>query len=52
MTAPAWDEIDAMDAADAAFETALRTTYASALVNGPFSVILARARGCSPSTTG
>ena len=32
MTAPAWDEIDAMEPADAAFETALRTTYASALV--------------------
>ena len=45
MTAPAWDEIDAMDAADAAFETALRTTYASALVNGPFSVILGSSEG-------
>lgn len=34
-----------MDAADAAFETALRTTYASALVNGPFSVILGSSEG-------
>ena len=31
--------------ADAAFETALRTTYASALVNGPFSVILGSSEG-------
>lgn len=45
MTAPAWDEIDAMEPADAAFETALRTTYASALVNGPFSVILGSNEG-------
>ena len=30
---------------DAAFETALRTTYASALVNGPFSVILGSSEG-------
>lgn len=45
MTAPAWDEIDAMEAGDAAFETALRTTYASALVNGPFSVILGSSEG-------
>lgn len=45
MTAPAWDEIDAMEPADAAFETALRTTYASALVNGPFSVILGSSEG-------
>ena len=45
MTAPAWDEIDAMDPSQAAFETALRTTYASALVNGPFSVILGSSEG-------
>lgn len=45
MTAPAWDEIDAMEPAGAAFETALRTTYASALVNGPFSVILGSSEG-------
>ncbi|MFR0869613.1 MAG: hypothetical protein ACLSGS_11690 [Adlercreutzia sp.] len=45
MTAPAWDEIDAMEPADAAFETALRTTYASALVNGPFSVIWGSSEG-------
>lgn len=45
MTAPAWDEIDAMEPTQAAFETALRTTYASALVNGPFSVILGSNEG-------
>lgn len=45
MTAPAWDEIDAMEPSQAAFETALRTTYASALVNGPFSVILGSSEG-------
>ena len=45
MTAPAWDEIDAMEPTQAAFETALRTTYASALVNGPFSVILGSSEG-------
>ena len=45
MTAPAWDEIDAMEPSQAAFETALRTTYASALVNGPFSVILGSNEG-------
>lgn len=45
MTAPSWDEIDAMDLHTAAFETALRTTYSSALVNGPFSVILGSEEG-------
>lgn len=45
MTAPAWDEIDAMEPSQAAFETALRTTYASALVNEPFSVILGSSEG-------
>lgn len=45
MTAPSWDEIDAMDPHTAAFETALRTTYSSALVNGPFSVILGSEEG-------
>ena len=45
MTAPSWDDIDRMNPADAAFETALRTTYSSALVNGPFSVILGSEEG-------
>ena len=45
MTAPSWEEIDAMEPERAAFETALRTTYGSALVNGPFSVILGSEEG-------
>lgn len=45
MTASSWDEIDAMDAEAAQLETALRTTYSSALVNGPFSVILGSEEG-------
>lgn len=40
MTAPSWDEIDALQPQDAHFETALRYIYSDALVNGPFSVIL------------
>ncbi len=38
--APAWDEIDRMPAEQKQFETALRAVYGSALINGPFSVIL------------
>ncbi|WP_165172282.1 glutamine amidotransferase family protein [Adlercreutzia sp. ZJ242] len=45
MTASSWDDIDRMDPERAAFETALRTTYSSALVNGPFSVILGSDEG-------
>ena len=45
MTATSWDDIDRMSPEDAAFETALRTTYSSALVNGPFSVILGSDEG-------
>lgn len=45
MTAPSWEAIDRMPAELAAFETALRTTYSSALVNGPFSVILGSEEG-------
>ena len=45
MTAPAWDEIDRMDPPQRAFETALRITYPSALVNGPFSVIIGSNEG-------
>lgn len=45
MTAPAWDEIDRMDPKQRAFETALRITYPSALVNGPFSVIIGSDEG-------
>ncbi len=45
MTAPSWDEIDRMEPEQAAFETALRATYASALVNGPFSIIVGSDEG-------
>lgn len=45
MTAPAWDEIDRMEPQRRAFETALRITYPSALVNGPFSIIIGSNEG-------
>ena len=45
MTASAWDEIDRMEPKRAKFETALRMVYSSALVNGPFSVILGSDEG-------
>lgn len=45
MTASAWDEIDRMEPEQAKFETALRMAYSSALVNGPFSVILGSEEG-------
>jgi glutamate synthase domain-containing protein 1 len=45
MCAPSWEAIDAMPADEAAFETALRSVYSSALVNGPFSVILGSHEG-------
>ncbi len=45
MTATSWDDIAKLPPEEAAFETALRTTYASALVNGPFSVILGSEEG-------
>ncbi len=45
MTASSWDEIDRMEPERAQFETALRIAYSSALVNGPFSVILGSDEG-------
>lgn len=45
MCAPAWDVIDKMEPERAAFETALRCVYSSALVNGPMSVILGSDEG-------
>lgn len=45
MTAPSWKDIDSMPADLAAYETALRVIYSSALVNGPFSVILGSDEG-------
>ena len=45
MTAPTWDEIDRMEPERRALETALRITYPSALVNGPFSLIIGSNEG-------
>ncbi len=45
MTASAWDEIDKMGPERAAFETALRCVYSSALISGPMSVILGSDEG-------
>lgn len=45
MTAPSWEEIDRMEPKQRAFETALRITYPSALVNGPFSIIVGSNEG-------
>ena len=45
MAASSWKDIDRMDPEAQAFETALRATYSSALVNGPFSVILGSDEG-------
>lgn len=45
LTATSWEDIDRMPPDEAAFETALRTVYSSALINGPFSVILGSEEG-------
>lgn len=45
MCAPAWDAIDRMEPERAAYKEALRCVYASALVNGPMSVILGSDEG-------
>ena len=45
MCAPSWDDIDRMEPDQAAFETALRCVYGSALINGPMSVILGSNEG-------
>jgi len=45
MTAPQWDVIDRMPPEERAFETALRATYGSALINGPFSIIIGSSSG-------
>lgn len=45
MTAAAWDEIDRMPQSEARFETALRLAYPSALINGPFSIIVGSEEG-------
>ena len=45
MTATSWDDIDRMPPDQAKFEAALRVVYSSALVNGPFSIILGSEEG-------
>ena len=45
MTASSWDEIDRMDPERARYETALRIVYSSALINGPFSIIVGSEEG-------
>ncbi len=45
MTAPAWDKVDKMQADRKEFETALRCVYASALINGPMSVLIGSDEG-------
>jgi glutamate synthase domain-containing protein 1 len=45
MTAPEWDVIEKMPPAEQEFETALRAMYSSALVNGPFSIIIGSSSG-------
>jgi len=45
LAAPFWDEIDRLEGFELEFAKALRITYSSALVNGPFSVIVGYGRG-------
>ncbi|MDG6251067.1 MAG: hypothetical protein QCH34_09600, partial [Methanocalculus sp.] len=42
---PFWDEIDRMKEADATLNSAIRLTYGSALMNGPFAIVVATADG-------
>ncbi len=41
LAAPLWEEIDNMSAREAAVQKALRQTYGSLLMNGPFSIVIA-----------
>ncbi len=45
MTAPEWDYINTLPPAEREFETTLRAVYSSALVNGPFSIIIGSSSG-------
>ncbi|MCD8316716.1 MAG: glutamine amidotransferase family protein [Eggerthellaceae bacterium] len=45
MTATAWENIDQLPGEVADFESALRIVYSSALVNGPFSIIVGSSEG-------
>ncbi|MBI5971349.1 MAG: glutamine amidotransferase family protein [Deltaproteobacteria bacterium] len=45
LAAPFWKRIDAMPEAEKEALTALRQTYGSALLNGPFSILFGHAKG-------
>lgn len=45
LAAPLWREIDAMPAPERARFTALRKKYSSAMLNGPFAIILGTSQG-------
>jgi len=45
LAAPFWDEVDAMEPQERAALEALRRTYGSALVNGPFGIVIGFEKG-------
>ncbi|MCK4738524.1 MAG: glutamine amidotransferase family protein [Deltaproteobacteria bacterium] len=45
LASPFWKDIDKMDAEDKEIYTALRQTYGSALLNGPFSLLFGHSKG-------
>ena len=45
LAAPFWKNIDRLDQGDMEFLTALRLTYGSALLNGPFSILFGHSKG-------
>jgi glutamate synthase domain-containing protein 1 len=45
MAPPLWSQIDRMDAEEQDFYKALRTVYAAALLNGPFSIVVGHSKG-------
>ncbi|MBI5599876.1 MAG: glutamine amidotransferase family protein [Deltaproteobacteria bacterium] len=45
LAAPFWKDIDRMDEAGSEAYTALRLTYGSALLNGPFSILFGHGKG-------
>ncbi|MBS7626486.1 hypothetical protein KEJ51_05550, partial [Candidatus Bathyarchaeota archaeon] len=45
LAAPFWDEVDRLEGDEYELIKALRITYSSALVNGPFSIIVGHSKG-------
>lgn len=45
LAAPLWSQIDAMEPAERTFYTSMRKRYASALLNGPFAIVLGTTQG-------